>query len=279
MKPEEIENIEIQALLEAIFLRYGYDFRLYEYSSVKRRIIHRRNLLRLKNISEMIPMVIYDKTYFNQFLLDMSVTVTEMFRNPHFFKTIREKIIPVLKTYPFANIWLAGCATGEEAYSLAIILKEEGFYDKVQMYATDFNNNSLETAKKGIYALADFKKYTSNYNKTGGQASLSDYYTAKYKSVKFHESIKKNIIFSNHNLVTDSVFASMHLIICRNVLIYFNKELKNRVLSLFNESLNRSGFLCFGDSESIDFTPYSKEYEIVLKNEKIYKKTGLKKTK
>lgn len=272
METQEIENIEIQALLEAVFLRYGYDFRHYEYSSVKRRIIHRKNMLNLKNISELIPMILYDRKYFNQFLLDMSVTVTEMFRNPHFFRMIREKIIPKLKTYPFVNIWHAGCATGEEAYSMAIIFKEEGFYDKVQIYATDFNSNSLEIAKKGIYSLNDFQKNITNYNKTGGKSSLSDYYTAKYKSAKVHDSIKKNIIFSHHNLVTDSVFASMHLIICRNVLIYFNKELKNKVLSLFYESLNRSGFLCLGDSETIDFTDYSEKYETLFSNEKIYKK-------
>lgn len=272
MNPQEIENIEINVLLDAVFLRYGYDFRHYEYSSIKRRIVHRKNLLNLKNISELIPKIIYDQDYFNQFLFDMSVTVTEMFRNPIFFKTIREKIIPVLKTYPFVNIWHAGCATGEEAYSLAIILKEEGFYDKVQIYATDFNNNSIQIAKNGIYSLDNFKKYTTNYNNTGGKASLSDYYTAKYKSVKLHDSLKKNIIFTHHNLVTDGVFASMHLIICRNVLIYFNNELKNNVLSLFHESLNRSGFLCVGDSESLDFTAYSEKYETPFTNKKIYKK-------
>lgn len=272
MKTQEIENIEVQALLEAVYLRYGYDFRHYEYSSVKRKIIHRKNMLNLKNISELIPMILYDKTYFNQFLLDMSVTVTEMFRNPHFFKIIRKKIIPILKTYPFVNIWHAGCATGEEAYSMAIMLKEEGFYDKVQIYATDFNNKSLEIAKKGIYSLDDFQKNINNYNQTGGKTSLSDYYTAKYQSVKIHDSIKKNIIFSHHNLVSDSVFASMHLIICRNVLIYFNNELRNKVLSLLHESLNRSGFLCLGDSESIDFTDYSKNFKTLFSNEKIYKK-------
>jgi len=272
VNPQEIENIEVQALLEAVFLRYGYDFRHYEYSSVKRRIIHRKNLLHLKHISDLIPMIIYDRNYFNQFMLDMSVTVTEMFRDPHFFKTIREKIIPVLKTYPFVNIWLAGCATGEEAYSMAIVLLEEGFYGKVQIYATDFNNHSLEIAKQGIYSLNDFQKYTTNYNKTGGKASLSDYYTAKYKSVRFHDSLKKNIIFSHHNLVTDRVFSSMHLIICRNVLIYFNDELKNQVLSLFHDSLNRSGFLCLGESESLAFTAFNKNYEMPFGKEKIYKK-------
>jgi len=275
LKTQEIENIETQLLLEAIYQRYGYDFRLYEFSSIKRRIIHRKNLLGVKTISELIPLVIYDADCFNQLLMDMSVTVTEMFRDSHFFKTIREKIIQILKTYPFVNIWHAGCATGEEAYSMAILLKEEGFYDKVQIYATDFNNNSLEIAKKGVYALSDFKLYTSNYNKTGGKASLSDYYTARYNAVKIHDSIKKNIIFSHHNLVTDGAFASMHIIICRNVLIYFNQELKNKVLGLFNESLNRSGFLCLGDCESIDFTPYRDNYKTMFEGEQIYKKLNL----
>lgn len=272
MEKRKIQNIELELLLEAINMRYGYDFRNYAKSSLRRRVAHRMALSNMTEIHEMIPKVLYDKDFFNSFLLDMSITVTEMFRDPHFFVSLREQIVPILKTYPYVNIWHAGCATGEEVYSMAILLKEEGFYDRVRIYATDYNEKSLEIAKEGIYPLDKIKSYTGNYIKAGGKTSFSDYYHAKYDSAKMNESLKENITFSHHNLVRDGVFAEMNLIICRNVLIYFDTTLQNKVVKQFSESLCPQGFFCMGTKERLDFTEVNNEFELVSKQERIYRK-------
>jgi chemotaxis protein methyltransferase CheR len=272
IRESDIERIEINLLLEAIFNRYGYDFRHYAKASIKRRI---KNLLRknnIKYISELIPEILHNESFFEQNVYDFSITVTEMFRDPGFYKSLKEDIIPYLKTYPFIKVWHVGCATGEEVYSFAIFLKEAGLDKKTTIYATDFNEEALKTAKEGIYSLEAVKKFTANYQKAGGQHTFSDYYHAKYKSAIINQNLKANITFANHNLVTDGIFGEMHLIFCRNVLIYFDKNLQNRVLRLLDESIIRKGFLALGSKESLSFTAIENKYNITDGKNKIYQK-------
>lgn len=268
----ENEDIEIKLLLEAVELKYGYDFRHYSRAHIKRRILHRLALSGLNNISEMIHHILDDRRLFESLLGDFSINVTEMFRDPFFYKAVREEIIPVLRTYPFIKIWNAGCSTGQEAYSTAILLKEEGLFDRTQIYATDFNEEVLKIAKEGIYSIDNIKDYTLNYQKSGGKASFADYYVAKYNSVIIDQSLRKRIIFADHNLVTDGVFGEMHLIMCRNVLIYFDRNLQNRVVRLFYESLCPGGFLCLGTKESLKFSDYFNKFQGIVERENIYKK-------
>lgn len=266
------ENIEIQLLLQAIYLKYGYDFRDYAKASIKRRILQRLSKSDLKSISEMQHRILYDEQFFSSTLLDLSINVTEMFREPSFFRTVREKIIPILKKKPFIKVWHAGCATGEEVYSMAILLKEEGLYEKTQIYATDFNQDVIKKAKDGIYSIKGMKEYTRNYKKAGGLSSFADYYTARYDYAIMENSLKENIVFADHNLATDEVFGEMDLIFCRNVLIYFTRELQDRVIRLFRDSLCEGGFLCLGSKESIRFSEHSSDFEDVALGEKIYRK-------
>ncbi len=267
------ENIEIQLLLQAIYLKYGYDFRNYAKASIKRRILQRLSNSDLKSISEMQHRILYDEKFFSSTLLDLSINVTEMFREPSFFRTVREKIIPILKKRPFIKVWHAGCATGEEVYSMAILLKEEGLYERTQIYATDFNQDVLKKAKDGIYSIGNMKEYTRNYKKAGGLSSFADYYTARYDYAIMENSLKENIVFADHNLATDEVFGEMNLIFCRNVLIYFTRELQDRVIRLFRDSLCEDGFLCLGSKESIRFSEHSSDFEDVALGEKIYGKS------
>ncbi len=268
----ENENIEVDLLLEAIFKKCGYDFRNYAKASVKRRVMHRLGLSGLDNISAMQHKLLYDSSFFNSLLLDLSINVTEMFRDPTFYLNIRKLVVPILKTYPFIKVWHAGCSTGEEVYSMAVLLKEEGMYDRAQIYATDFNEVVVEKAKAGIFPIDRIKTYTSNYQKAGGSESFANYYTADYESVIMNQSLKENIVFAHHNLVTDGVFGEMNLILCRNVLIYFDRVLQNRVFNLFMDSLCYGGFLCIGSKESIRFSDVTDNFEDVEKHEKIYKK-------
>ncbi|MCF8233911.1 MAG: protein-glutamate O-methyltransferase CheR [Bacteroidales bacterium] len=265
-------NLEIKLLLEAIYQKYGYDFRNYGQAHIKRRVLHRLSGSNLKNISELIHEVIYNDSFIKLILEDLSITVTEMFRDPTFYKRLREEIIPLLKTYPYLKIWHAGCSTGQEVYSMAIILKEEKLFERTQIYATDFNQLALKKAREGIYPIDKIKEYTRNYQRAGGKNAFSDYYTAKYESVILDSSLKKNIVFAEHNLVTDNVFAEVNLVICRNVLIYFNKELQERVLSLFEQSLMPGGYLCLGSKESLRFSSAYKHFQEIDDKEKIYKK-------
>ena len=266
------EEIEIHLLLEAINMKYGYDFRNYSSAHMKRRINYRMSVEGIVSITEMQHKILYDKGFFNLVLSDFSINVTEMFRDPSFYRAFRKDVIPILKTYPFIRIWHAGCATGEEIYSMAILLKEEGLYDRAQIYATDFNKIVLQKAKNGIYPLSDIKEYTHNYQQAGGKSSFSDYYIAQYDSVIFEPSLKKKITFAEHNLVTDGVFGEMHVIICRNVMIYFNKKLQNRVIKLFSDSLSNGCFICLGSKESIEFSTSSGSFEEFVSSEKIYRK-------
>lgn len=268
----ENENIEIKVLIEAIYLKYGYDFRNYAKTSIKRRILRRLSLSGLKTISEMQHKILYDKQFFEILIQDFSIKVTNMFRDPSFYKSVRENIMPVLKELPFIKIWHAGCATGEEVYSMAILLKEEGLYDKTTIYATDFNEGVIKKAKDGIYPADRLKEFTYNYQKGGGQSSFADYYSSKYDYALINKALKKNIVFAEHNLVTDWVFGEMNMIICRNVLIYFNRDLQNRVIHLFRDSLCKDGFLCLGSKESIKFSEYSDDFVDFVKKEKIYRR-------
>ncbi|WP_372934353.1 CheR family methyltransferase [Mariniphaga sediminis] len=268
----DTQNIELDLLLQAVFLKYGYDFRNYSKAHLKRRINQRLNISNLETISELQNKILWDKEFFRLFLKDLSINVTEMFRDPDFYAAFREKVVSVLKTYAHIKVWHAGCATGEEVYSLAIILKEENLLARTQIYATDINKSVLETAKQGIYSKKEMELYERNYKEAGGKGELSDYYTSKYGSVLFDKSLSKNIVFADHNLVTDGVFAEVHLIFCRNVLIYFDKLLQNKVLGLFSDSLAKRGFLCLGTKESLKFTDYENKFQAVDKKMRIYKK-------
>jgi chemotaxis protein methyltransferase CheR len=268
----EIENIELKLLIEAMYLKYGYDFKNYTKSHLKRRILRRVKLDNLKNITQLTERMLYDRDSLEQILLDLSINVTEMFRFPQFFKDLREYIIPVLKTYPSINIWHAGCSTGEEVISMAILLKEEGLLNRVNIYATDINKQVLEIAKEGIYPIEDVKKWTKNYQEAGGKKSFSDYYVAKYDHAIFDQNLLKNVTFLEHNLVIDNIFIDANLIICRNVLIYFNKQLQDQVLELFEESLIPGGMIGIGSKENLRFTSINENFESVSTAAKIYKK-------
>ena len=266
------EDIEFNLLLQAVNLKYGYDFRNYSKAHLRRRIHQRLKLSKLNSVSELQGKVLWEKDFFRIFLQDLSINVTEMFRDPDFYKVFREKVVPDLRTYAHIKVWHAGCSSGEEVYSLAILLKEENLLNKTQIYATDFNKNVLEKARQGIYGKRDMDLYAQNYKQAGGQGELSDYYTSKYGSVLFDKSLSKNIVFADHNLVTDGVFAEVNLVFCRNVLIYFDKVLQNKVLGLFSESLTKRGFLCLGTKESLRFSDYENKYSVIDNKMKIYKK-------
>jgi chemotaxis protein methyltransferase CheR len=266
------QNIELQLLLQAIYLKYGYDFRNYAKASIRRRVEQFMRKENLTSFAEAQHNILYKIDFFDRLLLDLSVNVTEMFRDPNFYRSFRQHVVPFLKKQPFLKIWHAGCATGEEVYSMAILLQEENLYNKAQIYATDMNQVVLNQAKEGIYSLNRLKLYTENYQKAGGKESFSDYYIAHYDHVVMNKSLKENILFSDHNLATDGVFGEMHVIFCRNVLIYFNRELQNRVVGLFNDSLTNHGILCLGSKESIRFSEYSNLFVDIDKDEKIYAK-------
>ena len=272
MKDLDTQDIEIQVLLEAIYLQYGYDFREYARASVKRRILRRLSLSGLKTLAEMQHRVLHDAAFFDMVLKDLSIPVTEMFRDPSFYKALREKVIPILKTYPFLKIWHAGCATGEEVYSMAILLQEEGVYERTTIYATDFNNAVLQQAKDGIYPIENVREYTCNYQKAGGTTSFVNYYTAKHDHIIMNRALKSHIVFANHNLESDAVFNEMNMIVCRNVFIYFTKRLQNRILHLFVESLCHYGFLCLGVKEHLKFLDDMHHFEPVIEDKKIFRK-------
>ncbi len=271
MQNVDVERIETELLLEGVFRRWGYDFRHYAHASLQRRLKHRLGLCKLEHLSEMLPKALHDEDFFNLLLKDLSITVTEMFRDPAFYATLRKQVVPVLKTYPFLKIWHAGCATGEEVYSMAILLKEEGLYDRAQIYATDYNNQSLEIARRGVYPLESIREYTANYQAAEGKAAFSDYYHAKYGSAKMNDSLGKAITFAHHNLVTDGAFGEMNLVVCRNVLIYFDRDLQDRVLSLFHDSLCHRGFLCLGTKETVDFSTVGNRFETIEGRNRIYR--------
>jgi chemotaxis protein methyltransferase CheR len=271
----KLEDIELELLLEAIFRYYNFDFRNYSRLSIKRRILHMIDLEGLQNISALQEKILHHREYMERFLFNLSVTVTSMFRDPSFYLALRNKVIPTLRTYPFIRIWHAGCATGEEVYSMAILLQEEGIYHRCRLYATDINERVLHVAKAGIFSLKNMQEYTQNYLQAGGKKSFSEYYTAAYGNAIFDASLKKNMIFSLHNLVSDRSFNEFNVILCRNVLIYFNRTLQTSVHNLFYQSLTQFGILALGRQESIRFSPHECDYEMLDNDEKIYRRIGI----
>ena len=272
MQPDDIEKIELELFLEAIYRRYGYDFRHYARASAGRRARHILTKSGCKHLSDLIPLLLYDEEFTQKAIHDFSITVTEMFRDPDFYRAVRQTVTPYLQTYPFIKIWVAGCATGEEVYSLAILLKEEGLYDRTTIYATDFNETALKKAAEGIYPLKDVQQYTGNYQKSGGARSFSDYYHAEYNSAILNASLKANITFANHNLVADDVFSEVQVVFCRNVLIYFDRTLQNWALNTLANSLSRGGFLCLGTKETLEFSSVFAQFKAVILEQRIYQK-------
>jgi chemotaxis protein methyltransferase CheR len=266
------ERIELDLLLEGIYLKYGFDFRNYSKASIKRRILRRMALDTIPSLSAMQARVLYDSGFFETLLMDLSISVTEMFRDPSFFRALRSEILPSFSHQSFVKIWHAGCSTGEEVYSMSILLAEEGLSDRTRIYATDLNEKVLSAAREGIYPLKAMDQGNRNYLLAGGKRLLADYYTAKYDHVIFEKELKKNIVFSDHNLAQDSSFGEMDLIVCRNVLIYFDKKLQDRVFSLFEESMAPGGFLCLGSKESMRFAHCYSRFSDAVRDQKIYRK-------
>lgn len=267
-------DIELRLLAEAIYLRYNYDFRDYTGSSQKRRVVQAVRAFDCKSVSELQARILHDADLFMQLLQFLTIPVSEMFRDPGYYASLRDDVLPILRTYPSLKIWVAGCSTGEEVYSLAILLREEGLLERTIIYATDINPVSLDKARKGVFPLSRMQLYTKNYQEAGGKQAFSDYYTAAYNAALFDRSLCENVTFADHSLATDSVFSETHLISCRNVLIYFNRQLQDRALGLFHESLCHRGFLGLGSKESIDFSDYSQHFEAVQKRERIFRKLG-----
>ncbi len=270
----DVEKIEIDMLLGGIRSRYGYDFTHYSRASLKRRVDRVREHGRLTSYTALLDRLYHDEVYFDEFLRSMSITVTEMFRDPPFYRAVREKLVPMLKTFPFIKIWHAGCATGEEVYSMAILLHEEGFLNRARIYATDFNKHSLDKAQEGIYPAKNMEAAKANYIAAGGTGDFFEHTSSSYDLVKFNDYLKKHITFSYHNLVSDGVFGEMNVICCRNVLIYFDKTLQDHVLSQFAESLRHGGFLCLGNKETLNFTAVKSAFETIDSKQRIFKKTG-----
>lgn len=269
-----VADIEIRLLVEAVYLRYGHDFRDYAFASLKRRVLQAQQRLGLPSISALQEQVLHDPNRFAQLLQYLTVPVSEMFRDPSYFLGLRRHVVPVLRTYPSLKVWVAGCSTGEEPYSLAILLQEEGLLDRTILYATDINHASLEKARQGIFSLDHMQAFTRNYQRAGGMRSFSDYYTAAYGGALFDKALRDSITFADHSLATDAVFAETQLVSCRNVLIYFNRALQDRALGLFHESLTRRGFLGLGSKETLDFSAYADRFAPVSRPDRIYRKQG-----
>jgi chemotaxis protein methyltransferase CheR len=265
---------EIGLLLEGIRRRYGYDFANYSFSSLHRRLRQVRDEAGCERYTELLDLVYHDGVSFDLLLRGLSITVTEMFRDPKFYAAVRAHVVPNLKTFPFAKIWHAGCATGQELYSMAILLQEESFLERVRLYGTDFNKHALDVAQKGVYPARDIEAYAANYSAAGGRGAFSDYFSAGYDFAKVKDYLKEQATFSYHNLVTDGVFGEMNMICCRNVLIYFDRKLQDRVLRIFADSLRHGGFLCLGNKETLNFTAVQKLFEPVDARQRIYRKTG-----
>ncbi len=269
---DELERIEVQVLLEAIYQHYGFDFRGYAPGSLKRRLWRRAYAEKVETMSALQDRVLHDPAVMERLLLDLSINVTSMFRDPSFFQAMRQKVVPLLRTYPFIRIWNAGCSTGEETFSLAILLREEGLYDRARIYATDINEKVLERARAGVFPLEKMRDYTENYIRAGGTEAFSSYYSAEGDSARFDPELMDQVVFAQHNLVSDAPFNEFNLIVCRNVMIYFGKALQDRVHELFYESLETFGILALGHKESIKFTRYEDRYEALDAPEKLYRK-------
>lgn len=268
----DIEDIEIQSLLDTVYLCRGHDFRHYSFQTVKRRLQILLEREKLQYFSELTPLVLHDERFLRRFLHVLSINVTEMFRDPDFYLALQQQVFPLLQTFPFFKIWHAGCATGEEAYTLAILLEEYGLYDRARIYATDNNKEVIAKAKEGIYKSEDIARHQQSYEVAGGKGAICDHFYSKYGYAKIDEKLKRHITFAHHDLTRDGVFAEAQLIICRNVLIYFNKNLKQRVLHLFHRSLTASGIFCLGQKESLEHIGLHGYFEVVDRKQRIYKK-------
>lgn len=273
-KAVETEIIEMRLLVEAIFQSYHYDFRGYSIASLKRRLLHAREYFHCHSFSALQELVLHDPSMLPKLLGYLTVQVSEMFRDPSFFKTLREEVVPHLRTYPSLKVWIAGCSAGEELYSLAILFREEGLESRTIFYATDINPEALRKAEAGVYALDRVPQFTSNHRLAGGKSSLSDYYTAAYGNAMFDKSLRRQAVFSDHSLASDAVFAEAQLICCRNVLIYFDRTLQDRAVGLFKDSLVRKGFLGLGSKESLHFSAHSRAFTEFMRDERIYQKVG-----
>ncbi|HEX2147923.1 MAG TPA: CheR family methyltransferase [Pseudorhizobium sp.] len=271
---EKVEDIEIRLLLEAMFLKYHYDFRNYAMASIKRRLRQAREQMGFTTFSALQETLLREPSMLPRLLRYLTVQVSEMFRDPSYFKAIRERVVPHLRTYPSLKVWVAGCSGGEELYSLVILFREEGLEDRTIFYATDINQEALQSAEAGIYPLDRIQLFTENHRKAGGKSSLSDYYQAAYGRASFDKSLRRNVVFSDHSLVTDAVFGEMHLISCRNVMIYFDRDLQDRALGLFKASLARKGFLGIGAKESLRFSRHAGAFSDFAREEKIYQRHG-----
>jgi chemotaxis protein methyltransferase CheR len=267
------EAIEIRLLLEAVFLKYHHDFRGYAMASVTRRLRQAREHFGCATISQLQDRLMHDEAVFPRLLSYLTVQVSELFRDPVYFRALREEVVPYLATYPSLKVWVAGCSNGEELYSLAILFREEGLEERTIFYATDINPEALEAAEAGIYDLERIPQFTENHRAAGGRSSLSDYYTAAYDAASFDKSLRRRVVFSDHSLVTDSVFAEVNLISCRNVLIYFDRTLQDRAIGLFKDSLARGGFLGIGAKESLRFSSHSHAFREFSREARIYQRS------
>jgi len=268
----ELERLEMELLLLAIFRHHGFDFRSYAPASLHRRIRRHMDNAHVPTISRLTELILHDPSALQRLLHDLSVNVTAMFRDPTFFAEFRRSVVPLLRTYPTVRIWHAGCSTGEEVYAMSILLEEEGLYDRCRIYATDMDSTVLDHARQGIFPLSRMKEYTSNYFLGGGKRSLSDYFTAKYDGALFAPRLAKNVLFTQHNLAMDRGFSEFNVIVCRNVLIYFDRALKDHTLKLFNESFATLGVLCLGRKESLRFTAFEDDFTALSARERIYRR-------
>ena len=268
----DLEQLELELLLEGIHRRYGFDFRDYAPASLRRRVRRRMDGERVETVSALQDRLLHDPAVMERLLLDLSVNVTAMFRDPSFFLAFRQQVVPILRTYPFTRLWVAGCSTGEEVYSLAIVLAEEGLADRVRIYATDINEAVIERARDGVFPLDKMQEYTQNYIHAGGRRSFSEYYVARYDGARFARELVDGVVFAQHNLVSDAAFNEFHVIACRNVMIYFAQPLQEHVHRLFYESLAMFGVLALGQKETIRFSPYERSFEELDPDERLYKK-------
>jgi chemotaxis protein methyltransferase CheR len=269
----ELEEIELQLLLEGVYRHYGFDFREYAHASLKRRVGIRVRAEGVRTIAGLLEAVLHDPACMERLLQALSISVTAMFRDPPFFRAFRELVVPVLRTHPFARVWVAGCSTGEEVYALAILLAEAGLLDRTRIYATDINEVVLARAKQGVFPLDKMREYTDKYLRAGGERAFSDYYLARYDGALFDRSLVENVVWAQHNLVQDGVFNEFHAIVCRNVLIYFDRRLQHRVHRLFHDSLQRFGALCLGNRESLRLSGYEECYEQLDEEARLYRRT------
>ena len=268
----EREAVEISLLLEGVHQHYGFDFRQYARASLRRRLWRRVHGEGLRTISGLQELVLHDRGAMERLLLDLSINVTSMFRDPGFFASFRSRVVPALRTYPFLRVWTAGCATGEETYSLAILLREVGLYDRTRIYATDINESVLASAAEGIYPVAKMQEFTENYLAAGGSRSFSDYYRVAYDRAQFDRSLSDNVVFAAHNLVSDRSFNEFHVIMCRNVMIYFDRSLQDHVHQLFLDSLSPFGVLALGRKETLSHSLHAERFEVLDEQERIYRK-------